>query len=105
MALVKCIECQKEVSDRAAACPHCGNPMSAAPAALTPIETPVGHAVTIEATGKTQKMVEAVGAAVFLLGLVSCAYTGGLTGGSIFLMLAGSAIYIVGSVSAWWHHA
>lgn len=105
MALINCPECRKEVSDRAAACPHCGNPMSAAPGAALPVETPVGHAVTIEATGKTWKVVEAVGAAVFLLGLVSCAYTRGLTGGSMFLIFAGSAIYIVGSVSAWWHHA
>jgi len=27
MALVKCSECGKEVSDKAGACPHCGNPM------------------------------------------------------------------------------
>lgn len=27
MALVKCSECGREVSDRAAACPHCGNPL------------------------------------------------------------------------------
>lgn len=28
MALVHCSECGKEVSDRASACPHCGNPTS-----------------------------------------------------------------------------
>jgi hypothetical protein len=27
MALIKCSECGKEVSDRAAACPGCGNPL------------------------------------------------------------------------------
>ena len=26
MALTKCLECGKEVSDKAAACPNCGNP-------------------------------------------------------------------------------
>jgi hypothetical protein len=31
MALMNCPECGKQVSDRAAACPHCGNPLRAAP--------------------------------------------------------------------------
>jgi hypothetical protein len=28
MALVRCSECGKDVSDRATACPHCGNPLN-----------------------------------------------------------------------------
>ncbi len=28
MALIKCSECEKEVSDQAASCPHCGNPIN-----------------------------------------------------------------------------
>lgn len=28
MALITCPECGKEISDKAAACPHCGNPMN-----------------------------------------------------------------------------
>ncbi len=27
MALVNCIECDKEISDKASSCPHCGYPM------------------------------------------------------------------------------
>lgn len=27
MALIKCSECQKEVSDQAVSCPNCGNPI------------------------------------------------------------------------------
>ena len=27
MALIKCEECGKEISDKAIACPHCGNPL------------------------------------------------------------------------------
>ncbi len=30
MAMIKCPECGKDISDKAAACPHCGNPMSSA---------------------------------------------------------------------------
>ena|GEM_PF-5502651 len=29
MALIKCSECQKEISDKASACPNCGNPVVA----------------------------------------------------------------------------
>lgn len=32
MAMIKCSECGKEVSDKAAVCPNCGNPIAAAPA-------------------------------------------------------------------------
>ena len=28
MALIRCPKCGKEISDKAAACPHCGNPMN-----------------------------------------------------------------------------
>src|SRR5690242_15818053 len=31
MALIKCPECAKDVSDAAAACPHCGHPIRQAP--------------------------------------------------------------------------
>jgi len=27
MALIKCYECEKEISDKAPACPHCGAPV------------------------------------------------------------------------------
>lgn len=27
MALIKCKECKREVSDKAKTCPHCGNPI------------------------------------------------------------------------------
>ena len=30
MALIKCKECRKEISDLAASCPHCGAPLKAA---------------------------------------------------------------------------
>jgi len=104
MAIIDCVECGKQISDKAAACPHCGNPM-AAKAAPTPIETRDGGAVTTEATGKTYKLWQAVGAGVFLLGLVSCAYVGELSAGPVALILLGSAIYIAASIGAWWKHA
>jgi len=106
MALIKCGECQNEVSDRAAACPHCGNPMSAAPAAVTPVETQPGHVVTTEATGKTHKILQAVGTGVFLLGLVSCVVaTGFASNAGAALAFLGALVYVAGATGAWWHHA
>lgn len=36
MALVNCIECGREISDKASACPHCGCPVEAAKAPIDP---------------------------------------------------------------------
>lgn len=38
MALIKCSECGREISDKAAACPGCGAPILASGAPATPIE-------------------------------------------------------------------
>ncbi len=46
MALIECPECGREVSDKALACPHCGNPI--APAERPPV---VGRAVAKAAKG------------------------------------------------------
>ena len=34
MALIKCYECEKEISDKAPACPHCGAPKEEQPSEL-----------------------------------------------------------------------
>lgn len=48
MALIACPECTREISDKAATCPHCGNPMRpiaspAPPPITTPIPAPKGE--------------------------------------------------------------
>lgn len=35
MALIKCPECGKEISDKAKSCPNCGNPMDGLDAVFT----------------------------------------------------------------------
>ena len=37
MALIKCRECKKDVSDKAAACPHCGRPVPQEMSLLNPL--------------------------------------------------------------------
>ena len=109
MALKPCPECGREVSDRAPACPGCGNPMMAT--VVTPPDPPPGppDVQTIEATGKDWKVVQAMGAGVMVLGVLSCA--GGLSSNSssvvapgAWLSLAGLALFIIGRVGAWWEH-
>jgi hypothetical protein len=34
MALIKCYECEKEISDKAPACPYCGCPVASGPPTL-----------------------------------------------------------------------
>ena len=49
MALISCPECGREISDKAAACPHCGNPMTpVAPPAATVAAAPAVSAVNDE---------------------------------------------------------
>ena len=42
MALIACAECGKEISDKAAACPHCGAPVAAVAQAEPPTEKKSG---------------------------------------------------------------
>lgn len=40
MALIKCSECNAEVSDKASACPKCGNPLEMRAARVAPMYAP-----------------------------------------------------------------
>ena len=43
MALIACPECKNQVSDRATACPRCGNPMRPATATAAPVAEARAH--------------------------------------------------------------
>lgn len=113
MALIPCPECAREVSDKANACPHCGNPLAAtAPRATAPllVATAPGKAVTTEATGKGWKLLQAIGVVMVCIGVVSCAGAGDAPGRSGTLMMSsslilwGSIIFLIGRIGAWWRH-
>lgn len=53
MALIKCSECGKEISDKAAGCPNCGCPM---PEILAAIERERRSAIDYEIDGDTSKV-------------------------------------------------
>ena len=102
MAIVPCPECQRDISDRAAACPHCGNPIAAIPsAARVSVQTDDGDVVTTQATGKAPKVVQLVGFLLAVGGVVSCSSSTGSSGG---LFLLGCAVFLMGRLMAWWSH-
>ncbi len=64
MALIKCSECGKEVSDKAAACPGCGAPLTALPTAVS--IDPSSHAHVTRTGAKW----EGLGFVLVLVGMV-----------------------------------
>lgn len=101
MSLIACPECHQQISDQAAACPHCGRPL---PAAAVGIATKGRQVVTTQATAKIWKFAQIVGAILATLGAVSCStqpdvgYIGGL------ISLLGFIIFISARIGAWWRH-
>ena len=105
MALINCFECAREISDRAAACPHCGRPMLPALAPSTPGRSLSRGTLTIQATSKLYKALQLIGAASITLAVVSCAVGAPSSGKwSAFVFLLGAALYTFGRVGAWWNH-
>jgi hypothetical protein len=99
MVLIKCPECGKEISDRAASCPSCG--------------CPTNQATTIEATGKRWKkarikciLVMLVGGLIGIVGSMPKIEALGII--SLFLgvllIFGGFIGLIVVRTAVWWHH-
>lgn len=55
MALITCLECGKEVSDKAASCPHCGVPINTSgPHPSPPVSAPAQRVRTSEDSALTR---------------------------------------------------
>lgn len=105
MALIACNECGKQISDKAAACPNCGNPIAEAPASKGPVVIEEAPVITTQQTGKGHKTVQMIGVGIVVLGVVSC--VAAETPNPVASMLisgVGAAVYLAGSISAWWSH-
>ncbi|UWX68849.1 MULTISPECIES: hypothetical protein [Burkholderia] len=101
MALVNCGECSAQISDRANACPHCGNPMRGGGYA-----EPARQVVTIQETGKDVKILQIV-AVIFMLAGLALIYEG-WGGGGMMLGFGLIAVGFIGSLYAkvvsWWKY-
>lgn len=93
MSLIACPECAREISDQAAACPHCGAPARH--------DAPL---VTTQLTAKKFKLRQLVSTVMIIAGVVTMIVaqtaTGRLIGGA--LVLAGLIAYIAARAGAWW---
>lgn len=95
MSLVACSECAKQISDKAAACPHCG----------APIARPLEQTVTTQATSKRFKVQELAAIVTFIVGAL-VAIVAETNGPRLFgaILMAGSLVlYISARIGAWWH--
>jgi len=73
MSLITCPDCQKQISDQAPACPHCGRPM------VTTKPAPQNIKVK-KSGGEFCKAIQLIGAMMLCFGVVSCIYNGCDTG-------------------------
>jgi len=76
MALIKCSECGKEVSDNAISCPSCGNPINAAKNPEIRISAFPDQSLKIEPelTSKKWKKVKLISWIVIALGFIFPAF-------------------------------
>ncbi len=127
MALVKCSECGKEISDRAKTCIGCGAPIAAEDEARKSDEAPGTdfspniqsgeQPITIERTGKKWKLQILLALGTIVVGIIIIAVTGvaatashthvapvgGVAFGSV-VILAGLFWFVGAAIAAWWHH-
>lgn len=96
MARMKCPECSGDVSDKATACPHCGNPTRKP-----------GRVQIIEKTGRRWKAIRVVGWLLVVVGVLraSPATHAGDTSRLGWLVAgAGVACIVTSKAGAWWYH-
>jgi DNA-directed RNA polymerase subunit RPC12/RpoP len=105
MALIKCPECKREISDRAASCPQCGHPMLVAAPPIIPRSAPEQVPQVQNASIKKRSstfgggcLIQLVGVVCLLLAVVTAPTIIGLV---IFGVL-GVALLIYGSGLANW---
>lgn len=95
MALIKCPECGRAVSDQASACPGCGHP--------------IGGTVTIEKTDKLTKLIYLASALLAWPGFALVVWAWQFEGPSIaylgaFPMAAGITAALYANLRDWWRN-
>lgn len=98
MALIKCSECEKEVSNKAVVCPGCGAPFES-----EAIGSGVKRLTTTQRTSKSIKLQGALAVIMTIVGLYLMVehpdgenYT--------FIVLIGLIWFIMNRIRKWWHH-
>lgn len=102
MALIKCPDCGKEISAKAATCISCGAPIATAADAKSGVPT-----TTIQQTSKRLKMLQILSVLVIIVGGVMLSVQLGANetegnGGAV--MTIGVLSYFIVRFLTWWHH-
>ena len=104
MALIKCSECNREVSDKASACLGCGAPIAAAGAG-TPIQTIQKTSKRLKAQSLLSGILAAFGGLVVILSSIAASETHSpMPTFPIILFMAGFVWYVSVKIRIWWHH-
>ncbi len=103
MALIKCPECNCDVSDKAAACPRGAYPLARIPQGQRPVQV-------IEKTARRWKALRAMGWLLVVVGvlLLVAEWAGDDSRGVAvgwWIAAAGVACLWLGRAGAWWYHA
>jgi len=113
MALINCPECNKEISDKAPACPGCGSPIAVAgpiqAAAKETEDSGAPQVQTIQETSKQLKSQMVMSLLVFGAGVVfwiSVEKTPGGNEGTLPMIVTAAGIvwYLATRYRIWWHH-
>lgn len=104
MALIKCGECNHDVSDKAAACPKCGAPILGASESVA-----AGSNIqTIQVTSKKFKMQQILAVLLVIFGfLINAGIPNSKDDPSVLaptFIAVGLVWYIVTRFRIWWHH-
>jgi hypothetical protein len=105
MSLIKCPECNQDLSDKAPSCPHCGYILN--PKVVTTIikEVPELNIQKIEKTNKNIKMIKAISILTIILGMsmVSGVSKNKLTNEIGVIVLAlGLIMLAIAVIGNWW---
>jgi hypothetical protein len=92
MALIKCGECGKEISDKAVACPFCGNPNRDNLVA-------VGMPVEIEKTSKKWKKRSLWSLLWVFVGFCTLSISVGF---GVLVIIIGMGIGLSAAIGSWW---
>jgi|SaaInlV_100m_DNA_6_1039743.scaffolds.fasta_scaffold07919_1 uncharacterized OB-fold protein len=102
MGLIKCSECNNEVSSKASSCPKCGAPIAIDNASSSEV---TGEAqVTIQETSKVFKLhtIYSIGIILFGAFIINFVDRGSPVPG--FFIVIGLIYLVIVRLRAWWHH-
>jgi uncharacterized membrane protein YvbJ len=111
MALIKCSECGKEISDKAASCPNCGNPGTVAPPHMVSIVTSSRKPLKLEPVliSKEWKMEKLYAWCLIVLGFIligmgmgNSAPDNPVAGIGELILVIGIIALIIGHIGAWY---